>query len=97
LNTVATAAPVELLGAARRWLHAAAGLSDAALHSWTAQIGGVPIRFRCTDPTLADLYRERLVGLRSHPQGAPFLCLDLLETEPLDWPAPSALVKRGPD
>jgi hypothetical protein len=88
LSSVATGASTDPLAAAHTWLRSAAELPDAGLRSWTSRIGGVSIRFRCTDPELADLYRERLVGHDPQPREAPALRLDLLETERLGWAPP---------
>jgi hypothetical protein len=97
LSAAVTGLPVAPVQAARAWLKNAAGLPDAGLHVWTNRIGGVPIRFRCTDAALAEVYRSRLVGLDPEPPDAPALCLDLLETERLGWPSPETVVDRRHD
>ena len=94
---MATGASADPLVAARAWLESAAELPDAGLSSWTSRIGGVPIRFRCTDPGLAHLYRSRLVGHDPEPQKAPVLCLDLLETERLGWAPPDSVADHHSD
>ena len=97
LDSVATGASTDLLGAARVWLDSAAELPDAGLASWTSRIGGVPIRFRCTDPGLAHLYRSRLVGHDPKPLQTPFLRLDLLEDRRLGWASPDSAADRRCD
>jgi hypothetical protein len=97
LSAAVTGSLVTPVQAASTWLQNAAGLPDAGLHVWTSRIGGVPIRFRCTDAALAELYSSRLVGRDCEPQDAPVLSLDLLETERLGWSAPDAVVDRRYD
>jgi hypothetical protein len=97
LSSVATGTCADPLQAARAWLGSAAELPDAGLGSWTSRIGGVSIRFRCTDPGLADLYRSRLVGDDPEPLQTPVLWLDLLETERLGWAPPDSAVDRRSD
>jgi hypothetical protein len=92
LSATVTGLPATPVQAARAWLQSAEDLPDAGLDVWTSRIGGVPIRFRCTDAALAELYRSRLVGLDPDPHDAPVLCLDLLETERVGWPPPDAVV-----
>ncbi len=94
---MATGVSADPLEAARAWLESAAELPDAGLHSWTSRIGGVPIRFRCTDPGLAHLYRSRLVGHDPEALRAPVLWLDLLETERLGWAPPDCAADRRSD
>lgn len=99
LSPAGAGAPVSAELAARAWLERAADLPQADLHVWTSRIGGVPIRFRCTDGALAALYRSRLTGLDPEAQAAPApaLELDLLETERLGWATPAESVDRRAD
>jgi hypothetical protein len=92
-----TGAPVDPIEAARAWIQSAARLPDGGLQVWTSRIGGTPVKFRCTDTGLAELYRSRLVGLDPDPRDTPVLSFDLLETERLGWPAPDAVVDRRHD
>lgn len=56
-------------------------------------MGGVAVRFRCTDPSLAALYRERLGGADDrNALASRVLHLDLLETEALGWQAPGSVL-----
>jgi hypothetical protein len=96
LNPTPTA-PADPVDAARNWLERAAGQPDEGLGIWSSRIGEVPIRFRCSDSRLAELYRSRLVSADSDLTEAPVLRFDLLETERLGWPAPHASVDRAGD
>lgn len=96
LTDAATGTRVDPITAFRSWLNDAAGLPDESLSTWTATIGGVPIRFRCSDPSLGELYRKRLVENDHSNRQGPVLELDLLETERLGWQPPESVVDAGP-
>lgn len=92
---MATGAAVDSLEAARSWIETAAELPDESLTCWTSTVGGVPVRLRCTDPAVAQLYRARMLG--GEPDAFPVMRLDLLETESLGWTPPDHVVDLHTD
>jgi hypothetical protein len=82
----------EAVEIARRWLADAAAVDAERWTSWTAEIGGESVRFRCLDARVARRWSARIAQSVEAEGRKPDLRFDLVETRKLGWPDPGSAI-----